>query len=86
MYQAVPSAFRPRVLPHNEANTTIVMNDRAETPSRDEHDRHPPHARLADPYPRPGEVLAQPVIVLREPTQLELGHGLLVRPRGFHGG
>jgi len=34
---------------------------------------------LADPHPRPLEILLQPLVVLREPAELELGHALLVR-------
>jgi len=40
---------------------------------------------LADPYPRARQVLAQPLVVLGEPPELELGHGLFVRT-GVHGG
>ncbi|KAL7283792.1 hypothetical protein ACG7TL_003229 [Trametes sanguinea] len=43
-----------------------------------------PGRSLANPYPRPGKVLSQPLIVLRKPAELELGHGLLVGTR-VHG-
>lgn len=46
--------------------------------------RSVPRTGLADPYPRTGEILPQPLVVLREAAELELGHGLLVRAR-VHG-
>ena len=49
-----------------------------------EQQRDTPGRRLADSYPWPGEVLSQPLIVLREAAELELGHGLFVGTR-VHG-
>ena len=43
-----------------------------------------PGTGLADPYPWTGKVLPQPLVVLGETAELELGHGLLVRTR-VHG-
>ena len=43
-----------------------------------------PGTGLADPYPWPGKVLPESLVVLRETAELELGHGLLVRTR-VHG-
>ena len=43
-----------------------------------------PGTGFANPYPWPLEVLLQPLVVLRETAELELGHGLLVRTR-VHG-
>ena len=43
-----------------------------------------PGTGLGDSYPWASEVLPQPLIVLCETAELELGHGLLVRTR-VHG-
>ena len=45
-----------------------------------------PCARLAHPNTRPLEVVAEALVVFCEPAELELAHGLLVRPRRHPGG
>ena len=44
-----------------------------------------PGTGLADPYPWTGKVLPQPLVVLGETAELELGHGLLVWTRVHSG-
>jgi hypothetical protein len=36
-------------------------------------------ASLADPDPRPVQILLEPLVVFRQTAELELGHGLFVR-------
>ena len=45
--------------------------------------RNSPGTGLTDSYPWPGEVLSETLIVLREATELKLGHRLFVRT-GVH--
>lgn len=45
----------------------------------------PPCARLAHPDSRAREVFTQALVVLRQPAELELGHGLF-RARAHSGG
>ena len=48
--------------------------------------RDAPRTRLASLDPWPLQILYQPLVMLHEPPELELGHRLLVRARGAHRG
>lgn len=81
--RVTPSSSRARLSVREawfHAGRTERFDARSAQPN-DDYGWYAPGTRLADPYPRPRQILLQPLVVLRQPPQLQLRHGLLVWAR-----